>query len=185
MKKTIVTISLSCLLAVNLIAQKTPVVAVVDVERILNEYSEYQVALGKVRGTIAPVQGEMRRMQSEMKSIIDQGREAATKFENPASSEEAREAAQKEALRLDEELRKAQVDLNQFRQQAQELAQTGRKEKLAPLQQKIIKLIESIARDRDIDLVFQKNSVVFFNESMEISDDVIVALNAADGDEVE
>ena len=180
MKKLATIILASAITAVGLFAQKTPVVATVDVQRVLNDYTAFQSAVEKVRGSVAPVEEEMQKMQANIQEIITQGREAETMAKNPAASPEAVAEAQAKVAELQQQLQQEQMKLNQFRQQAQQLAQQGQQEDLAPLQEQAVEAVKTVAKDKGIDLVLPKNSVIFADESLEITDAVIAVLNAAE-----
>jgi outer membrane protein len=179
--KKITTVFLASIFCVaGLFAQKTPVVATVNVQRILNDYTAFQAAVEKVKGSVAPVEEEMKKMQENIQAIVTTGREAEAKAKNPALGEDARAEAQTEVTTLQGQLQTAQTELNQFRQQAQQLAQQGQKEELAPLQQKAVEAVKQVAEDKGIDLVVPINTVVYASEALEISDAVIAVLNAAE-----
>jgi len=178
MKKFTTVIIASLLIATGLFAQKTPVVGVVDVQRVLGDYADFQAAVEKVKGSVAPVEEEMKKMQSSIEAIVTEGRAIETKAKNPAASDEARAEAQAQVNELQQKLQKAQIDLQQFRQQAQQLAQQGQQEELAPLQAKAVEAVKTVAEDKGIDLVLPKNTVIFSSDSLEISDAVIAVLNA-------
>ncbi len=93
MKKSTTLILAFLLLATGLFAQKAAVVGVVDVQRVLADFAEFQVAVEKVRGSVAPVEEEMQKMQASMQAIVTEGREIETKANNPAASEDARAEA--------------------------------------------------------------------------------------------
>ncbi len=153
---------------------------VVDVERVLNDYSAFQAAVEKVRGSVAPVEEEMQKMQASLQEIVTEGREAETRANNPAASEEARAEAQAELGQLQQRLQQAQGELQQFRQQAQQMAQRGQREELEPLQEKAVEAVRMVAEDKGIDLVVAKNSVIYAADTLEISDAVIALLNAGE-----
>ena len=178
MKKITNVIIASLLITTGLFAQKTPVVGVVDVQRVLADYTAFQTAVEKVKGSVAPVEEEMKKMQASIEAIVSEGRTIETKAKNPAASEEARAEAQAQVAELQQKLQKAQVDLQQFRQQAQQLAQQGQQEELAPLQEKAVEAVKTVAEDKGIDLVVPKNTVIFSSDSLEISDAVIAELNS-------
>jgi outer membrane protein len=178
MKKTITLFLASLFCAAALFAQKTPVVATVNVQRILNDYTAFQTAVEKVKGSVAPVEEEMKKMQSNLEAIVTKGREAEAKVKNPALGDEAKAEAKAEIAGLQAQLQAAQVELQQFRQQAQQLAQQGQQEELAPLQQKAVEAVKEVAKDKGIDLVVPINSVVYSSDELEISDAVIAVLNA-------
>ena len=62
MKKFTTLILAYVLLATGLFAQKAPVIGVVDVQGVLAEFTEFQSALEKVRGSVAPVEEEMQKI---------------------------------------------------------------------------------------------------------------------------
>jgi len=179
MKKLVSLILASTFCAAALFAQKTPTVATVDVQRVLNDYTDFQSAVEKVRGSVAPVEEEMNKMQENLQSIVEKGRAAEAKAKNPALGEEAREEAQSEVNQLQEQLQAEQAKLQQFRQQAQALAQQGQQEELAPLQEKALEAVKDVAADKGIDLVLPTGNVIYSDESLEITDAVIAVLNAA------
>lgn len=181
MKKLITVIALSAFALVGLNAQKTPVVATVDVQRVLNDYNAFQAAVEKVRGSVEPVEDEMRKMQENIQSIIAKGRDAELLRENPASSEEAKAEASAEVLALQGQLREEQIKLQQFQQQARQLAQQGQQDELAPLQEKAVDAVKIVAEDKGIDLVIPKNGVIFSSDELEITDAVIALLNSEAG----
>lgn len=180
MNKFTTAILASLLVATGLFAQKTPVVGVVDVQRVLADYAEFQTAVEKVRGSVAPVEEEMQKMQASIQAIVTEGREIETKAKNPAASEEARAEAQAQVSELQAQLQEAQANLNQFRQQAQQLAQQGQQEELAPLQEKAVEAVKTVAEDKGIDLVVPKNNVIYSSDALEISDAVIAVLNSGE-----
>ena len=180
MKKFTILIFASLLLVTGLFAQKAPIVGVVDVQRVLADYTEFQSAVEKVRGSVAPVEEEMQRMQTSIQAIVTEGREIETKASNPAASEEARAEAAAALPELQAKLQEAQANLNQFRQQAQALAQQGQEEDLAPLQEKAVEAVKTVAEDKGIDLVVPKNNLIYSSDALDITDAVIAVLNSGE-----
>jgi outer membrane protein len=180
MKKVTTLILASLLCALGLFAQKNPVVATVNVQRVLGDYTAFQTAVEKVKGSVAPVEEEMKKMQDAVQAIVTEGRAEEAKVNNPALGEEAKAEAQAKVAELQGQLNAENAKLQQFRQQAQQLAQQGQQEDLAPLQQKAIEAVQQVAKDKGIDLVVPLNTVIYADDSLEISDAVIALLNAAE-----
>jgi len=178
MKKIITVMTLSVFVAAGLMAQKTPVIGTVNVQRVLNDYDAFQSAVEKVRGSVAPVEEEMQKMQQNIQDIVAKGREAELKRDNPATSEAAKAEAQSEIAELQAQMRQEQTRLQQFQQQAQQMAQKGQQERLAPLQEKAVEAVATVAEDKGIDLVLPTNGVIYASDELEISDAVIALLNA-------
>ena len=99
MKKFTTFILASLLLATGLSAQKTPIVGVVDFNRVQAESTEIQAAVERVQGSLAPVNEEIQRMQASLQAIITEMRETQAKADNPAASEAARAEAARGARR--------------------------------------------------------------------------------------
>ena len=180
MKKFTTFILASLLLATGLSAQKTPIVGVVDFDRVRADYTEFQAAIERVQGSLAPVNEEIQRMQASIQAIITEMRETQAKADNPAASEAARAEATSRIGVLQAEGQEVEAKFNQFRQQAQALAQQGQEEDLAPLQAKAVEAVKTVAEDKGIDLVVPKNNLIYSSDALEISDAVIAVLNAGE-----
>lgn len=179
MKKPIILFAASIFAVVGLFAQAVPTVATVNIQRVLNDYSAFQSAVEKVRGSVAPVEEEIKKMQERVQQILEKGREAEANSNNPALDPESREAAAAEVQQLQEQLNDENRKLQQFRAQAQGLAEKGQQEELAPLQQKALEAIREVAKDKGATLVLPMNQVAYADESLEITDAVIAVLNAS------
>ena len=180
MKNILTFTFVALIITASLSAQNSAVIGVVDVQKVLNDYSEFQAAVEKVRGSVAPVEEEMQKMQENIQAIVADGQAAETKASNPAASEDARAEAAVQVNELRQKLQLAQAEINQFRQQAQQLAQQGQQEKLAPLQEKAVEAVKSVALDKGIELVVPKNQVIYSAEALDISEAVIVLLNSGE-----
>lgn len=159
---------------------KAPVIATVDMQRLLNDYNNFQVAVEKIKSSVAPVEEEMKKMQENFQDIVSKGRELEAEVENPSIDEGRKLEAESEIIELKKQLQTAQIELQQFRQQAQQLAQQGQQEDLAPLQQRAIETVKEVARDKGIDIVLPLNALVFSADELEITDSVIAVLNASE-----
>ena len=180
MKKISLLIFTTLFCAAGLFAQNAPVIATVNIQRVLNDYSAFQVAVEKIKSSVAPVEEEMKKMQETVQDIVTRGRELEAEVENPSIDEDRKAEAEAELLDLRTQLQTIQIEVQQFRQQAQQLAQQGQQEDLAPLQQKAIESVQQVARDKGIDIVLPMNAVVFSSDELEITDTVIAILNASE-----
>ena len=179
MKKSTTLILAFLLLATGLFAQKAPIIGVVDFERVRADYTEFQAAIKRIQGSLAPVNEEIQKMQADIQAIITEMREVQTKADNPAASEAARAEAVARIGVLQIEGQEVQTKFNQFRQQAQQLQQKGQ-EGLQPLSVKAIEATKKVAEDKGIDLVVPKSGLLFHDEELEITDSVIAVLNSGE-----
>jgi outer membrane protein len=152
-------------------------IATVDEQKVLSEYVAFNQAREKVLASVAPIQEEIQKMQEEITGIIAEAREADATSNNPALDEDARNEARSKLVQYQTTLQNKQVQLQQFSQQAQELGQNGQQQELIPLQQKAQDAVKEIAEKEGIDIVLSTNSVIFVEESLDISDKVISELN--------
>ena len=166
--------------AAGLFAQKTPILATVDIQRVLSDYNAFQAAYETIKSSVAPVEEEIKRMQQALQEVVAKGVELESEIENPSISEERKAEAEAEILDLRRQLQTAQVEIQQFRQQAQQILQQGQQDELAPLQQKAVEAVKAVANDKGIDVVLPLNAVVFSSDELEITDAVIAVLNASE-----
>jgi len=96
---------------------------------------------------------------------------------NPSASAKAVSAAKAKVAELQRRLQQGQANLNQFREKAQQLAQQGQQEQLAPLQVKAVEAVKAIAENQGIDLVFPLDSLIYGTNDLEVTDAVIGYLN--------
>ena len=118
-------------------------------------------------------------MQEDVQAIVTAGRAEEAKVNNPTLGEEAKAAAKAKVAQLQAQLNTENSKLQLFRQQAQQLAQQGQQEELAPLQKRAIEAVKQVAKDKGIDLVVPLNTVIYADDALEISDAVIALLNAS------
>ena len=89
---------------VSLFAKKAPVIATVDIQRVLNDYNTFQVAVEKIKSSVEPVEEEMKKMQENLQAIVIKGRELEAEVENPSLDEGRKEEAQAEITELRKQL---------------------------------------------------------------------------------
>lgn len=196
MKKLSIALLASLIVVTGLVAQKTPVMGTVDFQRLLNGYDEYQTALEKVQGSIAPAEEELTKAQAELKEMQTQGKELEAKKENPALSEEARAEAEAEYKTLLAQFQKKGQEFQAFQNQVQQRRNQSRQQNLLPLELTAREAIATVAKDKGVDLVLEiapidvkKDETKTFNvfrgvalyadDSLEITDSVIALLNAS------
>ena len=142
-------------------------------------------------GTVVEIERAKAELQEAQQELASQKREsrealqtaqAKSQIELHAAEEKAQVAQTElqEAQTAQAKLQEAQANLNQFRQQAQALAQQGQEEDLAPLQAKAVEAVKTVAEDKGIDLVVPKNNLIYSSDALDISDAVIAVLNSGD-----
>ena len=180
MKKITLILLAAIFSKIGLFAQEAPVIATVNMQRMLDEYNAFQAAVEKIRSSVAPVEEEMKQMQENFQEIIREGRELEAEVENPSIDEGRKAEAEAEIIELKKQLQTVQMEMQQFRQQAQQLAQQGQSDELAPLQQKAMEAVKQVAEDKGIDIVLPLKAVMYSASEFEITDSVVAVLNASE-----
>ena len=150
-----------CLLASNVYAEYK--VAIIDLNRIVNSTTEAKIK-----------REELEKLSNEAKKDFEKRAEKVKKIEQ----EYIKTNDKNKGL----ELEKASRDLRLFADDSKEKLQKKFKETNQRLIKNIVDVVRKYAKDNDIDLVLDKNSlvlgVVVYNENaIDITDDLIKRVN--------
>ena len=116
-------------------------------------------------------------MNQEIQEIIADLREASVSSQNPALDQEAKNPSSVKVAELQAEYQKKEAEINNYRQRAQELYQTGQTKELNPLRERFMEVIKEICIDEKIDIIIDANTVPYSSEKLDISDKIISVLN--------
>jgi outer membrane protein len=161
-KRTILTfavIGLLSLVSMKSFAQK---IGVVDGNKVLEGYSEYQTGNTKIQGIVKSWQDTITMMQKNLKE----------KFEG---YQKIKETMSKEALaKADEEVNKMQQDIQTYNN-AKMNQQNGdylrvQKEVLTPILEKVKSAIATVAKKKKVEIVFDKNAQTTYVDSDHVTD---------------
>ena len=134
-------------IAANMSLAQAPRLSYVDSEKIINDLPEAQVAQKELEGVIKQWQDELQKMSDDLQKGVEeyQKKEAVLA---PA----AKELKTKELADLQQRAREFQAQ--KFGQNGE--AQQLRDKKLAPIREKILKSIETVAKEEGFSFVFDK-----------------------------
>ena len=194
MKKLGSTLFAFLLIASSLCAQKTPVVGAVNMERLLAGYTDYQTALEKYRGAIAPAEEELGNAQEKLQEMQEKGKELEAKKDNPALSDEAKAEAEAEYNALASQFQQMGKQFQAFQAQTQQLRNKSRQQYLLPLELKARESVVTVAEDKGVDFVVEiapvdvkqdeektfsvfRGAVLYASEDLDLTDSVIAVLN--------
>jgi Skp family chaperone for outer membrane proteins len=156
-------------------AARSPRVAVIDMARISAESllgKSYASQLEKLQ---TDINAEATRKQTELGKLDTALKTLQEELEKQASvlSPEARDKKQQEIVRKTRErqafLEDGQAEINRMRERAQQQAQAIN----AEFQQKVRPLVEQVAKDKGLDLVFDSQVAYTINRDFDITRDVI------------
>lgn len=155
-------------------------VLTVDMGEIYNNYYRAQEAQSKFNSSVENAQEEIRKMIDEGRTMAEEFQELMAKANNPAYTEDAREKYGKQAEELQQQIRRKETEVNNFKQQAdQQLA--ARRQSTLNLHLDEIKLaVKQVAQRQGADMVLNSNGlgIVYFQESSDITQSVLDILNA-------
>lgn len=155
------------LVATGLGAQQAPPVAVIDVQRVVEESAAGREAMGR-----------LRKLQEEK---VAQGRKLSDELAN------LRRQLETQAVTLSEtkiaELRKQiedkQVEFQRFQDDAQQDLEEARARELQNLEKQIMPIINEIGREKKFLLIFNKfqSGLVYADDAVDITDEVLRRFN--------
>jgi Skp family chaperone for outer membrane proteins len=182
-------------------AQEPSRVGTVNMERLMNDYVDYQSAVKRVEGAAQSAQEEVDAFKAKLglDAIEAQVQELQQTAQNPATADLARQNAEAEAQKLINDNQAKIQQLNAYGNQLQQQNQQNRNLILNPFQLKMREAIIEVAKDKGFDLIVpiapQKinvpagddkvdeynvfmGNILYASDSIEITDSVIAVLNA-------
>lgn len=168
MKKILIGIITVLVLTSTTIAQQgSPKIGYVNSEKIISELPEAKEAQQKLEGLVKSWQDEI-----ESRSKALQGKYEEYQKQSNMLNESAKQAKQKELV--DEEQK-----LNQYRADKQQELALQREKVMKPIQDKVYKAIEKMAKDKKLSFVFDKANdvpLLYADPSFDYTPDVIIVL---------
>lgn len=202
MKKFITLLLLSAIATCGLFAQKTPTVGAINMERLLQEYVDYQTAFQRVKGAEESAKEYLEDKKKELglDTVEEDLKALQLEAQNPAASDEARQTAKTKAEQLFKDNQAKIQSIQAMTRQIQQTNSQSSQRELTPYQLKARAAIIQVAKDKSIDLVvqivprnvnikaedgteteysfFDSPVVLYASEQLEITDAVLAVLNS-------
>ncbi|HEX6322213.1 MAG TPA: OmpH family outer membrane protein [Vicinamibacterales bacterium] len=141
-------------------------VAYVDFQRVASESELGKAAAGKISDFIKKKQAEGQAKGKQLQDMLEKQKTQASVLS---------EAAMKQ-LELD--IAKAQRDLQYFQNEAQAEQETLNNELMREFQQKVLPLVQDLATERGLHMVFDVQSFIFANRGLDLTPEIITRANA-------
>ena len=167
MKKYLLFSLLFIAAALSVEAQK---LGYVDIKRILGQMEEYQAVQGEVDALSAKWQKELEEMHAKVDKMYDDYR-----AEEVLLTDDIKKLRQEdiyEAERKAKEYKKQKFGYDGELYKVQD-------EKVKPIQDKVFEAVEAMAKERKIDIIFDKSAnagMLFTNAAFDRTDDVMIKL---------
>ena len=180
-KKTALTLVAFLSLAAFAMAQKAPLVLTVDMGQLYNDYWKAQEAQSKFNTSVENAQKEIQTMINEGMAMATDLQGMQEKMNNPAITEDSKQQIAQEAQQKANLIRQKEADVNSFRQTTDRTLQQRRQSIINLHLSEIREVVVDVAKEKGADLVLNTNglAVVYFDESFDVTKDVLAKLNAS------
>ena len=163
------TLGMGLALSVTLPAGKAQVqqkIAIVDIRRAIEESTEGKQSIGGLKAEAERKQKELLTKQDELKKLEEDFLKQQSVLQ-PAAAQKKREELQQKVMQLQEALQRAQQDIGQKEAKV-----------LQPLQEKVLRAIDGIARRDNFQMVLRSDVLLWPQQSpMDITIEVIRKVN--------
>ena len=147
-------------------AQAQQKIAIVDIRRAIEESTEGKQSIGGLKAEAERKQKELLTKQDELKKLEEDFLKQQSVLQ-PAAAQKKREELQQKVMQLQEALQRAQQDIGQKEAKV-----------LQPLQEKVLRAIDGIARRDNFQMVLRSDVLLWPQQSpMDITNEVIRKVN--------
>lgn len=163
------------------VAQKTPVLLIVDMQKLYQDYWKAAEARDKLQSSVETAQAQIEEMLEDRNNLQEALTTLNEQLQSDAIAEAAREELTSQAQERLEELRQKNMDIQQFRQRSQTTLQQ-RQQGIVQLHfNEIREVVEDIAVSKGADLVLNSAGVaiIYADDSYDITQEVLDQLNAS------
>jgi len=161
-------------------AQNSPVILTVNAGDLLEGYWKAKEAFAKFESSKVNAQNEIQTMMNEGMQLSQKLQDLQAEAGSPAISEDRKREIAKEAQSQIGSIQQIEQKINKFRQETDRTL-SQRYQSIVELHVSEIKeVVAEVAKSKGADLVLNSQglAVVYGNESMDITDEVLAKLNA-------
>lgn len=141
-------------------------VAYVDFQRVASESELGKGAAGKIVDFQKKKQAEAQEKNKQLQAMLEKQKSQASVLSDAAMKQ----------LELD--IAKAQRDLQYFQNEAQAEAETLNADLMREFQQKVLPIVQAVATERGLHMVFDVQSFIFANRGLDLTPEIITRANA-------
>lgn len=170
----------ACAFAVGVVpvaAQAEVKIGTVDMVALVRLHPQHESNKALVKSTDKDYKAKLDRQQESVKALAAEGKKVQADISNPMLSQSAKEAAQKKIGELQQKVLSAQQELYAAAQHYQS--------ELADLEGRLLKIetadlrtkISAYAKENGYDLILDEAAAGFANPSLDVTDEILKALN--------
>ena len=141
-------------------------IAYVDFQRVASESELGKAAAVKIQDFQKRKQGEGQDKNKQLQAMLDKQKTQGSVLSEAATKQ------------LEADIAKAQRDLQYFQNEAQAEAETLNNELMQAFQRQILPIVEKVAVERGLHMVFDVGSFVYATRGLDITPEIITRANA-------
>ena len=141
-------------------------VAFIDFQRVASESELGKAATAKIQEFQKKKQAEAQEKNKQLQAMLDKQKTQASVLSDAAMKQ------------LESDIAKAQRDLQYFQNEAQAEAETLNADLMRDFQQKVLPIVQLVATEKGLHMVFDINQFVFANRGLDITGEIITRANA-------
>ena len=171
------TVMIAICAALSLSALADMKIATVNMVDLVKLHPSYETNKALLKSTDKDYKAKLDKRQDEIKAIADEGKKAQEDLSNPMLSASAKASAQKKMEGVQRRYIAARQDLEaEVRRYQSELSDL--ESRLMKLQTEEIRAkITAYAKEKGYDMIIDSTMLAFSKESLEVTDDILRAMN--------
>lgn len=162
-------------------AQEAPKVAIVDLDLVLQQYDQFNQAKEELKQQQERADAELRPMVDSINALRGEIQAVNDRINNPTSSEESQMEARNQARTLQAQLEQKAIEFQRLRAEAQRTIGQREQNMLSMVLDDVRGATATVAEEQGIGLVLsnQNQIVLYFDDALEISDEVLAELQSS------
>ncbi|HEY5228242.1 MAG TPA: OmpH family outer membrane protein [Opitutaceae bacterium] len=182
---TLIAVAAFGLTAFTAEAQTAPKILVIDLAKIYDGHWKTQEQNATLQADAKKAQDQAAVMSKEGNALVAEFKELDEQSKNPAATAEAKSKAQADAQKKYDEIQQKRNELNTFGQNAQNTLRQRLQTFKTLMIEEISKVAVDVARSKGATLLLDKSgptmagvsNVLYFDPSLDITDEVLVVIN--------
>jgi outer membrane protein len=158
-------------------AQTATKIAVIDLAKVFDGHYKTLEQQEKLKGIEAKVNEEVSKIVKDGQGLAEKYKELVEQTKNPVLADEARKAAQADADKQLEEVRKKEQQFTEYRNEMNRSVQQSIGTFRQMLIEEISKVASDIAKKKGATLLVEKSATLYFDPSYDITEEVMAEVN--------
>jgi outer membrane protein len=183
--KSLIALAFADVFAVAAQAQPAVKIAVVDMAKLYDAHYKTVEQNEKLKVDQQKAEDELQKLNAEGNALVEQFKKLEEQLNNPALSVDAKTKTQQEMQAKEQDIRRKQAEVNQFRGQTQRQLQQRINSFKQLLLDEISKTAVEIAKKKGATLVLDKSgptliglpSLLYFDPAYDVTEDVSKEIN--------